>query len=591
MPPFAGAVAMQLLFGRNGTINLLLGDWFGFNIPFMEGLNGVIFVQSVHYFPFILINLTAPAQHRPGDGGGGAEPRLLRLPPVPPHRVSARHAGLHRRASLVFIKVFDDLATPLLLNVKDMLAPQAYLRITSVGLKDPMGYVISVVLIVFSVLCDVDLSPRWRARAGLRHGAARRRRAGQARMTRGKRDARLWRHRCSSWRWCWRRISACCCCRSRRSGPSRRCPTATRWPIMPACSRKRAVHHQHAALCRRWPALIDVVIGTAIAYLVLRTKLFRAAGWIMHGDGGAGRARRGARHRLSAAYYGVTLPNGAAAGVVLVHHRARAGDPALPYALRACMAALQQISRLAGRGGRKSRRDQGAHHPPHRRAADDRRHRGGFVTSFATAAVELSATMMLVQTNQATRRWPTGSTSSCNRLPGAGRARRWASSRSSSSALTWHPNRMSSATARQGRRGTGDQMTLAPMNLPCVSFRRPQDRDRGQPVLWQHPCPEGINLEIEPGEFFAFLGPSGCGKTTLLRLIAGFNTASRAVLVGGEGHLRPAAVEARCRHGVPVLCAVAAHERGENVAFGLEERRCRATRSRRGSMRRSIWSG
>ena len=38
-----------------------------------------------------------------------------------------------------------------------------------------------------------------------------------------------------------------------------------------------------------------------------------------------------------------------------------------------------------------------------------------------------------------------------------------------------------------------------------------------------------INLEIAPGEFFAFLGPSGCGKTTLLRLIAGFNQAD-----GGE---------------------------------------------------------
>ena len=27
---------------------------------------------------------------------------------------------------------------------------------------------------------------------------------------------------------------------------------------------------------------------------------------------------------------------------------------------------------------------------------------------------------------------------------------------------------------------------------------------------------KGVDLEIEPGEFFAFLGPSGCGKTTLL---------------------------------------------------------------------------
>jgi iron(III) transport system ATP-binding protein len=32
-----------------------------------------------------------------------------------------------------------------------------------------------------------------------------------------------------------------------------------------------------------------------------------------------------------------------------------------------------------------------------------------------------------------------------------------------------------------------------------------------------------VNLEIEPGEFFALLGPSGSGKSTLLRLIAGFN--------------------------------------------------------------------
>ncbi len=58
MPPFVGAIAMQLLFGRNGTFNLLLANM-GINIPFMEGLNGVILVQSVHYFPFILINLSA----------------------------------------------------------------------------------------------------------------------------------------------------------------------------------------------------------------------------------------------------------------------------------------------------------------------------------------------------------------------------------------------------------------------------------------------------------------------------------------------------------------------------------------------------
>jgi len=33
---------------------------------------------------------------------------------------------------------------------------------------------------------------------------------------------------------------------------------------------------------------------------------------------------------------------------------------------------------------------------------------------------------------------------------------------------------------------------------------------------------QGVNLEIQPGEFICFLGPSGCGKTTLLRMITGF---------------------------------------------------------------------
>jgi iron(III) transport system permease protein len=37
MPPFVGAVALQLIFGRSGSVNLLLNDWFGFGIPIMDG--------------------------------------------------------------------------------------------------------------------------------------------------------------------------------------------------------------------------------------------------------------------------------------------------------------------------------------------------------------------------------------------------------------------------------------------------------------------------------------------------------------------------------------------------------------------------
>ena len=152
MPPFVGAVAMQLIWGRNGTVNLLLNDAFGIRIPFMDGLNGVIFVEALHYFPFILLNLAASlsnidvAMEESAQNLGARGFTLFRRI-VFPLALPGYVAG----AALVFVKVFDDLATPLLLNVTNMLAPQAYLKITSVGIGDPMGYVISVIMLFCSL--------------------------------------------------------------------------------------------------------------------------------------------------------------------------------------------------------------------------------------------------------------------------------------------------------------------------------------------------------------------------------------------------------------------------------------------------------
>jgi iron(III) transport system permease protein len=152
MPAFVGAAAMQLLFGRSGSLNLILNDAFGFTLPLMEGLNGVIFVETLHYFPFVLLNLAASlanidtSMEEAGQNLGSSGFRLFRKI-VFPLALPGYIAG----ASLVFIKVFDDLGTPLVLNVTNMLAPQAYLRVTSIGLEDPIGYVICVILVVFSI--------------------------------------------------------------------------------------------------------------------------------------------------------------------------------------------------------------------------------------------------------------------------------------------------------------------------------------------------------------------------------------------------------------------------------------------------------
>ena len=85
---------------------------------------------------------------------------------------------------------------------------------------------------------------------------------------------------------------------------------------------------------------------------------------------------------------------------------------------------------------------------------------------------------------------------------------------------------------------------------------------------------KGVNLEIEPGEFFAFLGPSGSGKSTLLRSIAGFGpTPKGRILIGGND---VAGLPPWSRDVGMVFQSYALWPHmtvSQNVAFGLEERR------------------
>jgi spermidine/putrescine ABC transporter ATP-binding subunit len=81
----------------------------------------------------------------------------------------------------------------------------------------------------------------------------------------------------------------------------------------------------------------------------------------------------------------------------------------------------------------------------------------------------------------------------------------------------------------------------------------------------------GVDLAVEPNEFFALLGPSGCGKTTLLRMIAGFEIPdSGRILIGGEDvtatrpNRRPVNMMFQSYALFPHMSVA------ENVAYGLE---------------------
>ena len=92
-----------------------------------------------------------------------------------------------------------------------------------------------------------------------------------------------------------------------------------------------------------------------------------------------------------------------------------------------------------------------------------------------------------------------------------------------------------------------------------------------------------VSLDIESGELVALLGPSGCGKTTLLRIIAGLETADAgSILFSGEDttdvHVRERQVGFVFQH-----YALFRHMTVfENVAFGL---RMKPRNQRRNSLR------
>jgi iron(III) transport system permease protein len=395
MPAFVGAAALQLIFGRSGAVNLILMDNFGFSIPVMEGLSGIIFVETLHYFPFILLNLSASlatidsSMEEAGQNLGASGLRLFRKV-IFPLALPGYIAG----ASLVFIKVFDDLGTPLVLNVTNMLAPQAYLRVTSIGIEDPIGYVICVILVLFSIA----------AMAGSWWFVKRR---DYALVSRG--GAQAPKRKLTSWQtalaygWIFGILMLVL---SPHLGILLMSLFKV-WSFSVLPEQFTLVHYAtiftdakqmiwNTILYCGLAAFIDIIIGGAIAYIVIRTTIpgrqildhlvtvaLAMPGLVL----GIGYLR---------AFRGIELPFGAGAltaswVIFVIAYSVRR----LPYALRSCMAALTQV------------------HPALEEAAENvgagrwRTIRkiviplmmggllAGFVTSFITAAAEISETILL----------------------------------------------------------------------------------------------------------------------------------------------------------------------------------------------------
>ena len=81
---------------------------------------------------------------------------------------------------------------------------------------------------------------------------------------------------------------------------------------------------------------------------------------------------------------------------------------------------------------------------------------------------------------------------------------------------------------------------------------------------------DGIDLEVQAGEFFTLLGPSGSGETTTLRLIAGFERADAGMVeLAGEDVTRVPPHERNVNTVFQDYALFPHMSVGENVAYGM----------------------
>ena len=157
LPPFVGVIGIKEILGQHGALNALLMklglmstarpmDWLG-----SGRLAGVIIMNSLHLYPILYLNITAalanidPAMDEAAENLGSTPWRRFRRVTLP-----LAMPGIFAGASIVFIWGFTELGVPLMFD---------YSRVTSVqifdGIKDlggnPLPYALVAVMLVVCV--------------------------------------------------------------------------------------------------------------------------------------------------------------------------------------------------------------------------------------------------------------------------------------------------------------------------------------------------------------------------------------------------------------------------------------------------------
>lgn len=153
LPPFVGAIGMQIVLGRYGPLTQLVGggpmgiDWIG-----RYRAAGVILIEALHLYPVMLLNLQAalanldPAMEQAAANLGAGRWTIFRCITLPMIR-----PGLFAGCTLVLIWSFTELGTPLMFGFYTVTPVQVFEQITEVA-GNPVPYALVVVLLLASSL-------------------------------------------------------------------------------------------------------------------------------------------------------------------------------------------------------------------------------------------------------------------------------------------------------------------------------------------------------------------------------------------------------------------------------------------------------
>lgn len=158
LPPFVGAIGIKQIFGQYGAFNSLITalhlrppgwtfDWFAANQFW-----GVAIVESLALYPIIYLNAVAalanidPAMEEAAQNLGCTGLRRffkITLPLIKP--------GLFAGGTIVFIWSFTELGTPLIFDYADVTSVQIYYGLKDIG-GNPFPYTLVAVMLVASIV-------------------------------------------------------------------------------------------------------------------------------------------------------------------------------------------------------------------------------------------------------------------------------------------------------------------------------------------------------------------------------------------------------------------------------------------------------